>query len=382
MHSPDVRDSFGDVVNTSMEERYPAESLSGRESGTVLGDETEDARTWFRSLDPALRSSIRSLHGLRPVCNLVLLFYPALWIAAAAVTLSTTSSPMRLAGYAASGVAIHALATLMHEGIHGTLFHRRRLDRWCGFLLGAPALFSFTAYKVTHLVHHRHTRTPHDPDDFQNVSSSRLIRSMVFYAWLVIGMLAYMFHVPMGAFRLAAPRERRAIVVEYGLMAVMAAAAILVCERLGRPGILLHIWLLPLTVAIVFGNVRSWAEHALTQPGHPLTQTRTVTSNRVVSFLMCNLNYHLEHHLFPGVPWYNLPRLHALLIDEYRKAGTVVYRSYLEFLWMAARTGAHGTIPGPAASAYVSAIAIVRPEYSLGDGPEPNPGVFYVDDQH
>ena len=69
----------------------------------------------------------------------------------------------------------------------------------------------------------------------------------------------------------------------------------------------------------MFGNVRSWAEHALTRPGDPLTCTRTVTSNRVVSFLMCNLNYHLEHHLFPGVPWYNLPALHALLADEYRR---------------------------------------------------------------
>src|SRR5262245_64858773 len=85
--------------------------------------------------------------------------------------------------------------------------------------------------------------------------------------------------------------------------------------------------LLALPVPIVFGNVRSWAEHALTRPGHPLTQTRTVTSNRVVSFLMCNLNYHLEHHLFPGVPWYNLPRLHALLADEYRRAGAQVHRS-------------------------------------------------------
>lgn len=89
--------------------------------------------------------------------------------------------------------------------------------------------------------------------------------------------------------------------------------------------------------------MRSWAEHALTRPGHPLTHTRTVTSNLVVSFLMCNLNYHLEHHLFPGVPWYNLPRVHALLADEYRRAGAFVHRSYLGFLREAARAGVHGT---------------------------------------
>jgi fatty acid desaturase len=123
---------------------------------------------------------------------------------------------------------------------------------------------------------------------------------------------------------------------------VFVTAALMVFGRFGRLDIPLHAWLLPLPVAIAFGNVRSWAEHALTRPGHPLTHTRTVTSNRVVSFLMCNLNYHLEHHLFPGVPWYNLPRLHALLSDEYRWAGAFVHRSYLGFLWEAVRAGVHG----------------------------------------
>ena len=110
---------------------------------------------------------------------------------------------------------------------------------------------------------------------------------------------------------------------------------------LGRLDIVLYGWLVALPIPIVFGNVRSWAEHALTRPGHPLTQTRTVTSNRVVSFLMCNLNYHLEHHLFPGVPWYNLPKLHAILAGDYRQAGAFVHRSYLRFLWEAARRPRH-----------------------------------------
>ena len=83
----------------------------------------------------------------------------------------------------------------------------------------------------------------------------------------------------------------------------------------------------------------------MTRAGHPLTQTRTVTSNALVSFFMCNLNYHLEHHLFPAMPWYNLPRLHALLQDEYRNAGSFVYASYARFVWDAVRGGVHGEAP-------------------------------------
>jgi fatty acid desaturase len=104
----------------------------------------------------------------------------------------------------------------------------------------------------------------------------------------------------------------------------------------------MQVWIIPLLIASFYGNVRGWAEHTLTAPGHPLTITRTVTSNPLFSFLNINLNYHLEHHLFPGVPWYNLPKVHRLLLDDYRAAGASVYRSYARFLYDAFRTGING----------------------------------------
>ena len=40
---------------------------------------------------------------------------------------------------------------------------------------------------------------------------------------------------------------------------------------------------------------------------------RTVYMNRVNRFLYWNMNYHLEHHMFPLVPYHNLPKLHQLV---------------------------------------------------------------------
>lgn len=42
---------------------------------------------------------------------------------------------------------------------------------------------------------------------------------------------------------------------------------------------------------------------------------RTIYMNRVHRFLYWNMNYHLEHHMFPLVPYHNLPKLHALIKD-------------------------------------------------------------------
>ncbi len=41
--------------------------------------------------------------------------------------------------------------------------------------------------------------------------------------------------------------------------------------------------------------------------------TRTVLMNPISRFIYLNMNYHLEHHLFTMVPYYNLPKLHALI---------------------------------------------------------------------
>lgn len=44
--------------------------------------------------------------------------------------------------------------------------------------------------------------------------------------------------------------------------------------------------------------------------------TRTVYMNPVFRFIYWNMNYHLEHHMFPMVPYHALPRLHATMKDD------------------------------------------------------------------
>ena len=316
-------------------------------AGNHVQDSKSESGTWLGALPQDKRNAILSLHQIDLRWNWVLLVHPALWVLAATMMVCWPSTPVRLLGYVVIGSAIHAMATLMHEGIHGTLFRNRSLDRVVGFLMGAPALFSFTAYKVAHLIHHRHNRTEKDPDEFTNYSRSRLMQSLLFYSWGIVGMLIYLFHIPATALTRGRPADRRSVIIEYLLLLGIYAGVFVVAARNGRVDLVVHLWILPMCVAILFGNLRGWAEHTMTRAGHPLTQSRTVTSNGVVSFMMCNLNYHLEHHLCPGIPWYNLPKLHTLLQPEYKEAGSFIYQSYLQFLWDAVRVGVHGIAPIP-----------------------------------
>ena len=45
--------------------------------------------------------------------------------------------------------------------------------------------------------------------------------------------------------------------------------------------------------------------------------TRTVLLNPIHGWLLYfNMHYHTEHHLFPQVPFYNLPKLHNAIKDQ------------------------------------------------------------------
>jgi fatty acid desaturase len=64
--------------------------------------------------------------------------------------------------------------------------------------------------------------------------------------------------------------------------------------------------------------------------------TRTVLFNPLFAFLYMKMNYHVEHHMFPMVPFYNLPKLHTLIQAQCPPAprGLVAaYREIIPALW-------------------------------------------------
>jgi fatty acid desaturase len=294
--------------------------------------ETSQWRLRLDDLDPDIRVEIRALYRVRPWSNFVVFLYPALWICSIAMVERWPALPVLLAGVVVIGICIHAMGALMHEALHGNLFRSHLLDQWAGFLLGVPTLFSATAYKVVHLNHHRHTRTEKDQDEFSYSCRTHQQYVALFYASFLVGSILYMVLVPMKAYAMASRESRRRIITEYSLMFLVFATTTTLAIMLGHPGWLFCYWLMPIVVAVLLSNVRALSEHMGTPgKGDAIAKTRTVTSNRLVSFLMCNLNYHLEHHLFPGVPWYNLPRIHELLKPMYESRGAVVQRSYAAY---------------------------------------------------
>jgi fatty acid desaturase len=220
------------------------------------------------------------------------------------------------------------------------------LNYWAGTLVGIPALVSVTSYRSVHWPHHNYTRSERDPDEFTNAIRHPGLRRAAFFFWLVLGGVIYLgAHVPINAVRLARGRDKLLVVLEYATVVIVFSVAIGALAAANRMDIFVHGWAYPAVAAGMLLNVRGVAEHMLTRGDDVFSSTRTVLSNAPVRFFMNNLNFHLEHHLVPSVPWYNLPRLHALLREDLAAAVAPVTRSYVLLLLGAIRRGGVGVLP-------------------------------------
>jgi fatty acid desaturase len=60
--------------------------------------------------------------------------------------------------------------------------------------------------------------------------------------------------------------------------------------------------------------------------------SRSVLINPVSRWIYWNMNYHVEHHMFPMVPYHALPRLHALIKDDLPAANPSIAHAYAEMI--------------------------------------------------
>jgi fatty acid desaturase len=220
------------------------------------------------------------------------------------------------------GARQHALLILMHDGVHYRLFRNRRLNDCVSELLAWPHLVAARAYRRNHIAHHRYLNSEKDPDWKRRQGDP---------AWIFpkpvddLARLLFRDVSGLNAFvllRLAASLKSPDkvsvlfLVARYGFY---AASLTLIVYLGALKGFALY-WVIPLfTWLVMIMRVRSIAEHSAIENGDALySQTRTTRAAWLERIFLApkNVNYHLEHHFFPSVPFYRLPKLHALLLTK------------------------------------------------------------------
>ncbi len=97
-------------------------------------------------------------------------------------------------------------------------------------------------------------------------------------------------------------------------------------------GIATGLWVLPLLLTF-FPFIANWLSYFVGLPQHCGLQdnvtdfrkcVRTMTLHPLVSFLYWRMNWHCEHHMYAGVPCYNLKKLHEAVADDMPAPRTLI----------------------------------------------------------
>jgi fatty acid desaturase len=72
--------------------------------------------------------------------------------------------------------------------------------------------------------------------------------------------------------------------------------------------------IIPHILTVLYSSIRSYLEHADT--GNELFDNSRTRKNIFFTIFYFGNNYHLEHHLYPRVPCYNLPAVHCFLSEN------------------------------------------------------------------
>ena len=81
--------------------------------------------------------------------------------------------------------------------------------------------------------------------------------------------------------------------------------------------LLFWLWILPVILGQPFLRLYLLAEHGdCPRVANMLENTRTTFTTALVRFLAWNMPFHVEHHVYPNVPFHRLPALHDLMQDR------------------------------------------------------------------
>lgn len=227
------------------------------------------------------------------------------------------------------GTVYAFLVNGFHELCHSTVFRTRALNRFFLHLISFLGGFNHVSFWASHQEHHKYTL--HQPDDMEVILPVEItLKSFLttafinprgpfdrFRAWfrtsrghLDNGWERILFTEIRPSWRGDMVRWTRVLLVGHALIIAQA--------------LFTGWWMLPvlITFAPFYGSALFFlcnnTQHVGLQDEVEDFRlcTRTIYLNPVVQFLYWHMNYHIEHHMYAGVPCYKLARLHRAIKHE------------------------------------------------------------------
>ncbi|MDJ0835011.1 MAG: fatty acid desaturase [Acidobacteriota bacterium] len=243
---------------------------------------------------------------------------------------------VRLPAAVLMGFVVFSFTILLHEAVHKCIFNRdrRNLTPKLGFLYGTLSGLSPSQFTRWHMDHHNNLGTTDDDPKRAHLSPKRNAR---WYKFLY--MTPALFPIYFRAAKAAQARYpeslRKRIAVERRLSMGLHIAWLITAWLIGGPAYAWWASIFPVFFVFPFAfTLNRLGQHYVTDPDDVAKWSTLMPSNGFWNFIYLYSSLHLEHHYFPAVPFYKLPRLQKALgpFFEARGVPSLTYARLLK-LW-------------------------------------------------
>jgi fatty acid desaturase len=289
---------------------------------------------------------VRELSDLRPQRAVIDTAIAWLWILGAWTLVATWPRWWTvLLAIPIVGTQYYALLIVGHDAIHRRLFRDPRWNDWFAdlFVFGPVAAITRINNR-NHLGHHRNLSQPDDPDLHQFTCTDKHHWHLLFAYLLGFSSLwrsfknVFLRQSVGGASDEPNDPSKRYTFRDFVLIILWQFALIGGLTYFVAWWAWPVLWLVPLYCFAFLGdNFRAFAEHSQPYPDALANRHRLITflSNPIERIFVAplNMNYHAAHHLWPSIPYYNLPQADREIRNNPAAADGLEWRgSYFAYL--------------------------------------------------
>jgi fatty acid desaturase len=242
------------------------------------------------------------------------------------------------------GFTVFNFTVLLHEVVHHTIFERRHAfaERMLGFLYAVPSGISASQFTRWHLDHHAELGSDEDDPKRHHLSPK------VNKPWFK---LLYCTPALFPIYFRAARKESSTYPADLQAK-IKGERWLSLAAHLTALGVIWYVFgfyaALRTSIIPVFFifpiafTLNRLGQHYDIDPNDPAKWGTLMKGSWFWDFAFLNSNYHLEHHYFPGVPFYRLPELQRALVPFYEQK-KMRWRTYgqLVYGWLVENHAPH-----------------------------------------
>jgi fatty acid desaturase len=223
----------------------------------------------------------------------------------------------------AAGWTAFNFTVLLHEVVHHAVWNgpRPRGERVLGVLYAVPSGISALQFTRWHLTHHAELGDA-VADPKRHYLSPKIVTPWYKLLYFTPALFPIYFRAARRETASYPPTLQKRIARERTWTIALHLAAIGAIFWAGGAGVLARVYLVPYfgIFPIAFALNRLGQHYAI-DPTDPAKWGSLVKPSRWWDFWYLFSAYHLEHHYFPGIPFYNLRRLHFALRPFFDEIG-------------------------------------------------------------